>query len=315
MTQDEDQRKQHLVESFFYSLYETDKEQARSLVSGGMKRLDDKFLPSASTQNVDAPKLPHAHLLPRWLTIGLSAAAVLVIGLSIPMMDTSRSAMAAIHQSLDQALQDTGRYYAVTVVNRQSREEAQTRKADLYVKGGNQFALCIRMFAEQFEPVWHGSNHEKSWVIPPVGPVLEGNRKNLADWMDQRDGVSTPFLHITTALERMQQRYQLKLSDDEILFNGETIRCRRVTGYSEAQVDEFATANPPPDQIDLWASRETGVAMKIVVTWNLGDDQLGRESATIVLIEEQDLSDDFFTPEGHGAAHRHRIDFSTENSL
>jgi hypothetical protein len=146
--------------------------------------------------------------------------------------------------------------------------------------------------------------------------VLEGEQQGLTRWFDRPDGITTPYLHIATALESMQQNYRLRsLPDDEIVFNGAIVLCRHITGYRKEEAKDVAAAIPSPYQIDLWASRETGVAMKIAVAWNLTGDPFGRESATIVLVDERDLSADFFTAEGHGAADRPRINFPAEEAF
>ncbi len=313
MTSNEDQRKQSLVESLLHSLYEVDQEQARSLVAAGMKRLDDDGQRITASDTESVHKSRHSRYFSRWVTFGLATAVVILIAISITMMDTSRSAMAAIRLSLDTALQDVGRHYSVTVVDRLSKDDVMNRRVDLYVKGGNQFALCAQQSLRQVVPVWLGSNQDYSWVVPPIGPVLEGNRRSLTQWFDQQHEVSTPYLHITTALEILQRRYQVQtLADEEVVFDDRAIGCRHVIGFRKKNLGDLTPATSPPDKIELWASHETGVAMKILVTWDLADDRQGRESATILLVEEVELADEFFTPEAHGAADRIRLNFSTE---
>ena len=143
MTRNEDQRKHDLVESLLHSLYETDKEQSRSLVSAGMNCLDECLpsVPDASTPDAGSRKFQPARSFLRWPAFGLATAAVLLIAATIALMDTSSSAIAAVTTSLEQALQNIGRHYSVTVMHRLSDKEVQARNADLYVKGGDQFAL------------------------------------------------------------------------------------------------------------------------------------------------------------------------------
>lgn len=310
MNNGEHQRKQDLVDSLLRSLYETDSDQTQSLVSDGMKRLEEDS-PLTLIKSVDEQKWNYSRYFPRFLGIAVVAAAVLLIAIAVPMFDSSRTAMAAIKQSLDQAFEDVGRHYRATVTYRFSTDETQTRQANIFVKGGDQFAIQSLNTSET--SVWLGSNQKSSWVIPPVGPVMEGNRKSLTNWLGQQDQTSTPYLRVTTALENMQTRYQLtSLSDDEVAMNGENIRCRRVAGILNENI-ELSRFENPPDQFDLWVCAETSVAMKIVASWNLAEGQRGKEKATIVLVEERALSDDFFTAEGHGATGRLRINFSTAN--
>ena len=67
-----------------------------------------------------------------------------------------------------------------------------------------------------------------------------------------------------------------------------------------------------PDRIELWADAETGVAIKLVATWQLEEDEVGRKEATIVLVDDVELSDSFFTVEGQGAGQRRKISFASE---
>jgi hypothetical protein len=231
------------------------------------------------------------------------------IVISIPMLDSTRTAMAAVTQSLNQALQDIGRHYVVHSQWRLPNQGSETYKVDLFVKGGEQFALKIPGPIQPLNSIWVGSNQDQSWVVPPIGPVLEGNRRNLSKWFDKREDVATPYLHVTTALEMMGEVYELKtLPDEDVKAEGETIGCHRVTGILKGK-----SSKEKPDQIDLWVNAESGVAMKLIATWNLAKGQSGRESVTILLQEDVDLSDEFFTPETHGGLGRNRIDFSSEN--
>ena len=305
MPQNSGQHKHDLVDSLLQSLYETDKDQARALVSSGMDRL--KGIETRSAEENPA-RLPRIYL-PRWLTIGLATAAMVLIGVSIPMWGSSRSAMAAVTQSLNQALQDVARHYVVHSKLRLPNEKSKTHQVDLFVKGGEQFALKIPAPIQPFRSIWLGSNRDQSWVVPPIGPVLEGNRRNLSEWFDRREDTSTPYLHITTALELMKELYDLEsLPEETVEVNGNAIWCRHVTGRLKGE-----SSKETPDHIDLWANAESGVATRIVATWDLEKGESGRESLTILLQAEVDLGDEFFTPENHGAADRSRLDFSTEN--
>ena len=304
MPQEQNQHKQDLVDSLLQSLYETDKEQSRALVSSGMERLEQ-----IEHGPAEKPVSRSSIRARRWLAIGLATAAMVCIVISIPMLDSSRSAMAAVTQSLNQALQDIGRHYVVHSQWRLPNQGSETYKVDLFVKGGEQFALKIPGPIQPLNSIWVGSNRDQSWVVPPIGPVLEGNRRNLSDWFDRRADVSTPYLHITTALELMSELYELKsLPDEAVEANGKTVWCHRVTGSLKGE-----SSNETPDHIELWVNAESGVAMKLVATWDLAKGQSGRESLTILLQEDVDLSDEFFTPETHGGLGRNRIDFSSEN--
>ena len=304
MTEEQNQRKQDLVDSLLQSLYKTDQEQSRSLVSSGMERLEQLEIRQAEMTAGGSIVRP-----PRWLVIGLATAAMLCIAIFIPLFDNSRSAMAAVTLSLDQARQDIGRHYLVHSRWRAQNGNSNAMKVDLFVKGGEQFALKIPNPIQPNMSVWVGSNQDQAWVVPPFGPVLEGNRRNLSEWFDRRKDASTPYLHITTALELMSELYELEsLPDETVDRDGDAIWCHRVTGRLKGE-----PSTESPDHINLWANAESGVAVKIIATWDLVEGRSGRESVTILLQEEIDLADDFFTPETHGASERSRLDFFSED--
>ena len=303
MTDERDQQKQDLVDSLLHSLYETDREHSNSLVSAVMDRLNEI--------DVDPPKSAQTKLFrfaPRWLTLALATAAMVLVAVALPLINTSNSAMAAVKLSLEQAFHDVGRHYTAKAVWQLPENQIQTGEADLYVKGGDKFAVRFDGPLPQIAPFWIGSNEKRSWVVPPVGPVLEGNRRHLGNWFDQRDDISTPYLHITTALERLSRFYKLQTQPDvDLVMNGKTHRCQHIDGTLSND-----STYSSPDHIDLWVDAEKGVALKIVATWDLSPDQIGRKSATLMLVEETELPDGFFASEGHGSDGRHRISFAFE---
>jgi hypothetical protein len=85
-------------------------------------------------------------------------------------------------------------------------------------------------------------------------------------------------------------------SDEEVaLPDGTTEVCEHIHA-------ELETADEPnlPDTIELWASRESGQAIRIVVRWNLAERQSGRESIVLTYqSDEPSLSDEWFTAEAH----------------
>jgi hypothetical protein len=303
MTDQDNDFKDNFVDSLLHSLYETEKDQARALVDQGMQRLDD----SAVTIPVSSRSRRHI-TSPNWLLVGLVTAAVVLIAVALPMTNGSRTATAAVMLSLDQALRDIGRHYRVSALWQNVPEENTRRSADLFVKGGDQFAIKTKGPAMMGAAIWLGSNAETSWVIPPIGPVLEGDQRSLTHWYRTRADVGTPYLHIASALEKMRDLYRLEsLPNDEVSLGDRAIACSHVAAVMKGEASSYR-----PDRIELWADAETGVAVKLHATWQLEEDEVGRKEATIVLVSESELSDSFFTVEGQGAGQRRRISFAAE---
>ena len=106
----------------------------------------------------------------------------------------------------------------------------------------------------------------------------------------------------------MRDLYRLKsLPNDEVSLGDRVIACNHV-----AAVLKGDATSRRPDRIELWADAETGVAIKLVATWQLEEDEVGRKEVTIVLVDDVELSDSFFTVEGQGAGQRRKISFASE---
>ena len=302
MTNQDSDFKDDFVDSLLHSLYETDKDKARSLVDNGMQRLEDGEVASSGPA-----RSRRYSARPSWL-IGLATAAVVLIAVAIPMTNGSRTATAAVMLSLDQALRDVGRHYRVNAVWQNAPEKNLRRSADLYVKGGDQFAIKVEGPGTMGTTIWLGSNAETSWVIPPIGPVLEGNQRSLTQWYREKADIGTPYLHVASALENMRDLYRLEsLPNDEVSLGDRVIACNHVAADLKGE-----SSLRRPDRIELWADVETGVAIKLVATWQLDEDEVGRKEATVVLVDDVELSDSFFTVEGQGAGQRRRINFASE---
>jgi hypothetical protein len=302
MTNQDSDFKDDFVDSLLHSLYETDKDKARSLVDNGMQRLEDGEVASSGPA-----RSRRYSARPSWL-IGLATAAVVLIAVAIPMTNGSRTATAAVMLSLEQALRDVGRHYRVNAVWQNAPEENSRRSADLYVKGGDQFAIKVEGPGTMGTTIWLGSNAETSWVIPPIGPVLEGNQRSLTQWYREKADIGTPYLHVASALENMRDLYRLEsLPNDEVSLGDRVIACNHVAADLKGE-----SSLRRPDRIELWADVETGVAIKLVATWQLDEDEVGRKEATVVLVDDVELSDSFFTVEGQGAGQRRRINFASE---
>ncbi|MEL7500090.1 MAG: hypothetical protein AAFN77_20990 [Planctomycetota bacterium] len=306
MNRNEEQRQQDLVESLLHSLYENDKNETLSLVSAGMQRIDE-------TSPVDLPPPRSAspsHARHRhWWTIATVAAILTSVLIGLQWFESPRSATAAVTRSLEQAIQDIGRHYRVSLEIRMPDQSLQNYDADLYVKGGKRFAIRVFGPVQQARPFWLGANPDRSWVVPPVGPILEGEQRHLNQWAAKREDIATPYLHISTALELMRDNYELKsLPREDLKLHQQTVNCDHVSGTLKGNSNQ-----QNPHQFELWADAKTGVALKVVAYWNLADDEFGRQSVMIQFQNEESLDDNFFTPQAHGGTSRSRIKFSEES--
>lgn len=300
----QDPHKTQWVDSLLEALYDNDKHHAQSLVTSGLERLDQQ---SASVvMKGQGEQGSRRSRWPRWQLVGLATAALILIAVLLPFLNPSNQAMAAVTRSIQEAIQDVGRHYTVKARIRVSDRASINREADLFVKGGDRFAIRTDTLLGSL-PIWIGSNQGKAWVVPPSGPVIQGDTSSLIAWVALREEFSTPYLHIATALERIRDNYELKnLQEVSLQTSAGVITCQYIEGVLVGQGSQQV-----PDRIELWADSESGIALKIIAKWTLNEGEVGRESVTIELQDDIELANEFFGPNEHGGQGRRRIEFGS----
>lgn len=299
MNDDEHQeatREHHLVDSLLQTIYGGHHSSAQDLVTDGMEAIG---LSEPSIAGQLKPAMP----VSRWF-IGAVVLVVLVFAISfMPNLDPSRAATAAVSRSLQQSLVDVGRQYQITTRFRAFIGGPVTRKMELYVKGGDQFALRIPGPLKN-HATWIGSDRGQAWVVPMVGPVIKGGPDSLLSWMSNRKPAETPYLHVRTVLERLQNDFQLNSIEDAVIdVQGQDVLCHYVVGELVNQQDREL-----PNRVELWADQDSGVAMQVNLRWNEGRGH--RESISLSFVRQKNLDDTFFVAESHGGVGRMVVQFS-----
>lgn len=305
----QDDLRDDLIDSLLLSMHQSSVDKAQSLVTVGLASLDDDSSRSDSPRLETGTFSTKSTRSPRWLarpaTIGLAACALILFMTSLTLFDQSSTAVGAVRKSLDQALVDVGRQYSVVSNVRLKDNETITIRSDLHVRGGDQFAWRVKTGAAK--DFCFGSDRGQAWVVPPVGPVIEGGSQSLVDWAAGRNDLSGPYLHVSAILQRMSDEYALQFSIDRSApaVPSHLSDCQHVIGYRKDPHNYLA-----PDEVELWADEESGVAKRIVKRWKVAADSAGWLSVTTELVKELTLSDDFFTADAHGGANRARIHFN-----
>lgn len=260
----------------------------------------------------------HARLV-QWVSIAVATAVVLTLFLVLPNGER-QTAMAAVQRSLNAAAELTTRKYLVQVAFQTPTGRTLDIDNDLYVRGNTHFALHRRALlpSKSFWLVQNGSEH---WVVPARGPVLKGDGTLHRRWLrsltdgsgrdDVDEQVDVPAVHVTALLTRMSSGYDLELIDDEeIELTGRgTIACQHVRAKRKRdnRLDR-------PDTIELWASRESGMPVRLNAQWDLAKDDVGRKSVVLTFQnDEPSLSDHWFTAEAHYEGNRPARTDSLEN--
>ena len=183
--------------------------------------------------------LVRSRLFSKWLGIALAASALIWASVYFPGFKVAQPAMAAVDRSIDRALEDVGRRYTVTSRIRNPEGNSITKKLELFVRGGQRFAMHIKG-PMNLASTWIGSSHGEAWVVPPIGPVIEGKQEHLIRWAANRDDLATPYLHISTILERMRNRYEFESVEKlELETAAGNVVCNRIVGVSDVSSNEL----------------------------------------------------------------------------
>ena len=313
-----EQNEQRFVDSLLASAIGNANEEAQAKVSAALSKLDadESTLESAveiAGENDD--QLERANNGSVWFArrtwIGIATAAAVMIAVALPFIAEGQSAMATIRLSLEQASKDVARHYSLESTFQRKGGQTYERYSDLFVKGNDRFA--IRKAGLLGREWWLGGDGDQTWALPPIGPIVEGDHPELSRWLKRKPDLSTPYLHVSSILERMGNGYKLTKHGEATLIDagGREIRCRHIVGRLRRAVDVRDVNDRIPDRIELWASLESGVAQKVVATWDLDPGAAGRVSMTVELLDHPELSDDWFQPEGHYEGERRRISFNS----
>ncbi len=243
-----------------------------------------------------------------WAPVTAAAVCLLTLAIWRPFGAPGLTAVAAVQASLQEAAQASDRRYRVTLL---LAEESSTREvaADLWVRGGTHYVW------RQAGPLGDfviGSDGRHHWVTPSVGPVIVGTRRGLLEQAVLGEHAGTEFLQITSILARLAERYELQLLPEENLpavDGSQTLRCTHVLGRRRPEAAETDGLPRPPETIELWTTRQSGIAQKLVLSWPKGVREPRLLGATFALLPlESPVEETWYSHEAHHAPDRRIID-------
>ncbi len=257
---------------------------------------------------VPPPVIPRRR---RWLTPLVVAASLVIAAafLRVPFNPSRQTALAAVTATLKAAEAGTDRKYLVTTELRTAAGEDKSIQADLWVHGNSRYVLRQDGALGDF---LMGSDGVEYWVTPSIGPIFVGKTPGLLEQLVLGDArLATPFLQLTSILDRMAQRYELSLLPEEDLPAAEgsaKIRCTHVLARRRGDVDPLN-----PETIELWTARQSGIAQRMILSWPLADDDSGLRAVTLNLRPvESSISEEWYGHRAHHAPDRDIIERTPE---
>jgi hypothetical protein len=260
----------------------------------------------------------------RWRPyVSYLVAASLLIALGIFFSQSVRlgpdsAAMAAVSKSM--AASVGYREYRLRILGRRAFGANQESVARLYLDPQDRFVLL--------HPGWLGlgqttigGDRSHRWIVPRIGPVMVGGEELLGKWLAKKE-IASPYLHVQTILERMKRAYDLELRSDESLpmldqegrpMQDQLFVCQRIHGKRRVRNESL------PQEIDLWADRDSGVARRLRLEWESSNAQTLPRRWTLDLCEpdgnQATRSSDWYQYSAHVDSNRRVISVGSQRDL
>ena len=310
MTLDED-RRQELDQLWLDSLLQ------ESLCPGrdrDQKRIESLFTkPDFELHETHSAVVQKSGSLVRWLSWGIAASVLIAVGSWSLFSSSNQRAYAAVAKSLRAT--PAAREYLIRISANSLAGDEVTKTAQLYIDKNDRFAVRRQGWLG-LSDIWIGSDGTNRWFVPRIGPAFQGSDKLLGGWLMRKDSTS-PYLHLNTALKRMEKDYDLKMLP-EMEWDGVggegRILCERVHGAWNGQ-RKSASNRTLPAEIDLWVDKDNGIARRVVLVWNREPNQGGVTQWTMDLIGYPSLADNWFAAGGHVGAGQRIIAIGKETDL
>lgn len=142
-------------------------------------------------------------------------AAWVILGTTQP--DDRLTAAQAVQQALSNSLEPVVREYLVQRTVRRPLGGQKVLEASLFVQGNDRLLIRQR---SNLPPgaIWRiCQNGDEAWLVPPAGPVLVGRADLVESLLSEKIDLDTPYLHVTTILQRLKDRYELTFQPDVYL--------------------------------------------------------------------------------------------------
>lgn len=161
--------------------------------------------------------------------------------------------------------------------------------AKLFIRPPGKYVL-IRSFPDG-RPYVTGSDGEVNWDVPPAAPVRLSRDPFRFRWPLPGHQHGIPFADLRSDLTELRDAYELKtLAPD-------------AAGLAGIQALKKSREYRGPNRVELWYDRSSGVIHRMVFG-GLPRARGGPTSVAVELVEQRELSDEFFQHQAHHAADR-----------
>jgi hypothetical protein len=231
-----------------------------------------------------------------WVT---ALIVVIAVGLWFQATDQSRQARAAVEYMRQVAAEPRDREYAVTLAFTPPSDVGkdlpqQKLNGNLYVRGGAAFAFQTPALVGPGK-TWMGGDAKGVWLRPARGPIVfQATAEGLLQRY-LRSPVETPFMQITTVLERLGEHYDIELLADEVPPGSELAEhglCHHIRGKCRNPHGSL------PDTIDTWSARRGGNVIRMSLSWER-KSRPGLLHVEFNFVKQAELPTEWYRPEGH----------------
>ena len=249
-------------------------------------------------------------------------AAVLIISIAILFMQLpTNTAIAAIDQMIAAIDHAGDRTYSIIVEDtrrdnrppRQDERHAEKRRepgeragldgATLYLRGSDKFVLYQQ--TPSGKTVISGSDGQTRWLIRPEKPVLVSNDPEAFRIPMPPELAAILSLDLKATLLHIRDHYKVKYLED--------ITGDQQQDSSRKYLDARKISNdfPGPKNIEIWADTDTGLLLRIEFADIHLEDDPSPKRLIIELVNQKQLSDDWFTRQAHHPPEA-EVDFVSE---
>ncbi len=255
-------------------------------------------------QNIDdAKQMPEMfrRIAQPFIRYGIAAMIIIAAAILFTKMP-SNTAVAAIDQIIVAIDQAKDRTYALSFEREDRRQDrppmprGKDRRSDLdgatlYLRGSNQHVLYRSTASGKF--LINGSDGVTSWLIRPDKPLLTSSDPQAFPIPIPDELANIFSLDLKSTLLHIREHYTIKHLEEVV----DEKQSNEMLHYLDAR--KITREFEGPKNIEIWANAQTGLLLRIEFAKIHLQDDPHPKRLIIDLIDQEQLSDDWFTHQAH----------------